>query len=110
MASSSEDQRTASCQQESSNDKKSSEDEIELPKDFEPGASRVAVLLSTGSYEEESVSNEDFGNFHRKGSCISEIEHGVAVVDLKDSKADSTDNQEPEKNENDVRFYFIFSP
>ncbi|XP_035204866.1 vacuolar fusion protein MON1 homolog A-like [Stegodyphus dumicola] len=82
------------------------EDEIELPKDFEPGASRVAILLSTGSYEEESVSNEDFENFSRKSSCISEIEQGVSAVDLNDSlpkqalqSSDNSSKDEESKNE-----------
>lgn len=102
MASSCEEQLIASSHKAGIEDKKSSEDEIELPKDFEPGASRVGVLLSTGSYEEESVSNDDFDNFHRKGSYISEIEQGVTDVDLPDSKAKEADCQESDKKEADV--------
>ena len=102
MASSCEEQLTAPSHKVDLEDKKSSEDEIELPKDFEPGASRVGVLLSTGSYEEESVSNDDFDNFHRKGSCISEIEQGVTELDFSDSKTDEAEYQESDKKEADV--------
>lgn len=110
MASSCDKQLTESSHEENLEDKKSSEDEIELPKDFEPGASRVGVLLSTGSYEEEIVSNDEFDNFNRKGSCISEIEQGVADVSVSDSKADETDLQEHDKKDVDVmqkKFFFL---
>lgn len=110
MASSCEEQLTESSHKVNVEDKKSSEDEIELPKDFEPGASRVGVLLSTGSYEEEIVSNDDFDNFHRKGSCISEIEQGVADVDVSDPKADEADLQEHDKKDDVMQKICFFSP
>ncbi|GIX70184.1 vacuolar fusion protein MON1 homolog A [Caerostris extrusa] len=76
-------------------DGKTTEDEIDLPKDFEPGASSGAVLLSTGSFEEESVSDENFHDYHhRKSSCISEIEKRVSDVELNDSL-----NEEPTPDE-----------
>ncbi|GFU35335.1 vacuolar fusion protein MON1 homolog A [Nephila pilipes] len=66
-------------------DGKTAEDEIDLPKDFEPGASSASVLLSTRSFEEENVSDENFEDYHRKSSCISEIEKRVSEVELNDS-------------------------
>lgn len=104
MATSCEVQQTASSQTEVSDDKKTTEDEIELPKDFEPGASRVRVLLSTGSYEEENVANDNFENYHRKGSCISEIEQGVADVNISDSKTNEAEINEPDKSASDVMY------
>lgn len=98
MATSTADQLSASSRKDSQ--EKKSEDEIELPKDFEPGAARVAALLSTGSYEEENVTNEDFDNYHRKGSCISEIEQGVAEAEITDSKPNEAETM-PDKNDVD---------
>ncbi|XP_042895064.1 protein SAND [Parasteatoda tepidariorum] len=76
---------------ESPNDTKiCCEDEHELPKNFEPGASRTSVLLSTKSLEEESVSNEEFQVLQRKSSCISEIEKSVAGISLEDNLNDES--------------------
>lgn len=96
MATSSEVQQSVSSSNIESDGKKSAEDEIELPKDFEPGASRVRVLLSTGSYDEEIVTDD---NYQRKGSCISEIEQGVTNVDVSDSSAEKAEINDPNKND-----------
>lgn len=67
------------------------EEDIEIPKDFEPGASKEAVLLPTASYEEDNGSNSEFDDYqHRKGSCISEI--GLCVSSAENRKEVSTGN------------------
>ncbi|XP_054711545.1 vacuolar fusion protein MON1 homolog A-like [Uloborus diversus] len=100
MASSEEKQDEVSCSEEKEY-QKSIEEEIELPKDFEPGASRVGILLSTASYEEESVSNGEFDDFSRKSSCISEIEQGVSAIEQNVSEPQETKTDEEEKNSSD---------
>lgn len=87
----------------SSKPNKISEDESELPKDFEPGASRASVLLSTGSIEEESVTNE-FEDYKRKSSCISEIEKRVSEVELGESISEDASLEESGKKRSDVIF------
>ncbi|PRD21896.1 UNVERIFIED_CONTAM: hypothetical protein NCL1_50544 [Trichonephila clavipes] len=83
-------------------DGKTTEDEIDLPKDFEPGASSASVLLSTRSFEEENVSDENFEDYHRKSSCISEIEKRVSDVELNDSVGDEPHLDERGKNKDEL--------
>ncbi|GBN08614.1 hypothetical protein AVEN_103451-1 [Araneus ventricosus] len=92
-------------------DGKIAEDEIDLPKDFEPGASAAKVLLSTGSFEEESVSDENFHDYHhRKSSCISEIEKRVSDVELNDSVNDEAPPEERGKKKDEVIYNFMLFP
>lgn len=105
MASTNTDQNK--CSDNFSSNPNKIEDESELPKDFEPGASRASVLLSTGSIEEESVAAE-FEDYKRRSSCISEIEKRVSDVKLDESISEDAPLEESGKTRSDVTV-FLFS-